>query len=152
MPLVDFSQWREHHEGMTNEPPRNHRAEWNASYEHVRSHIDEHGYPTQRTIAPDGTRPGKWLAKQKERWGTLAPSQQEALLGLPGFSLDWREAHFDAMVDAYVRAVADGFTDFRKEGTYEGYPLGQWLHDMDRGRIILTAERIAKLRAARILS
>lgn len=135
------------------EPRRDHLGEWWESNDRVADQETPQGCLRHPDPASDGCRPGTWLAKQNERWSTLTPEQQQALAELPGFAHDAREAHFDEMIDAYVRARAAGLLPMLdRDATFEGHPVGRWLQDLLRGRDTVTPEREAKLRAAGILS
>ena len=134
-------------------PRRDHRGECWESCDCVADQETLQGCLRHPDVASDGCRPGTWLAKQNERWSTLTPEQQQALAELPGFAHDAREAHFDEMIDAYGRARAAGLLPLLdRDATFDGYPVGQWLQDLLRGRDSVTPEREAKLRAAGILS
>lgn len=121
---------------------------WWENLQLAKAHAEHLGRPPkQRERDANGNPTGKWIARQKERYDTLGPDRQEALALLAGGSIDARELHFDAMCAA-VHKYKDqhGSWPRSKEAEIGGIPVGQWSHDLQRGKISITPERAAKLR------
>lgn len=94
-------------------------------------------------MTPTGCGPaGGWPSRRNAGTGWTSTSSG-ALAALPGFHRDERAAHFEHMVTVYERARADRCETHSKLATYAGEPLGQWLHDLARGRITIDAQRAA---------
>ena len=61
---------------------------------HIHEYVVEHGDARVRDdyVADDGYRLGKWVGKQRTKWGSLPEDRRLRLLELPGWIVDAREA------------------------------------------------------------
>ena len=71
--------------------------QWEEGFRQLQEYVAQHGDARVRDdhVANDGYNLGKWVGKQRAKWQSLSEGQRQRLLGLPGWTLDAREAMWE---------------------------------------------------------